>query len=94
MTRPRLFADDVLIGPLQRHDAGVVGGEFADEIRRCHGGSFSGAAPLREERLGKKKRQRSFSQYRQRFSSRSHEIVQFAKEFFTTKDTKARSFGS
>ena len=42
--QPRFLADDVLVGPLQSHEPRVVGGEFADEVRRGgHGFSFRGA---------------------------------------------------
>ena len=56
----RLLADDILIGPLQRHEAGIVGGKFAYEVRRSHRISFRGGGAAGQKRRGKKKRQRGF----------------------------------
>ena len=58
--QPRLFADDILIGPLQSHEPGIIGGEFTDEVGRSHGVSFRGKRAAAQKRMGKKKRQRGF----------------------------------
>ena len=38
----RLFADDILVGSLQGHDARVIGRELSDKIRCRHSSPFSG----------------------------------------------------